>query len=101
MSYAIKGSIMGATVGAGMSKLITLGSANDVDPSFVTVGYSIAGLNRLWFMTVTTVVKKLKGVGTSVAGMNAGVTFASADKTTDVDYMKYLYQKVWVLHLSV
>ena len=33
------------------------------------------------------------GVGTSVAGMNAGVTFASADKTTDVDYMRVSLSK--------
>ena len=32
------------------------------------------------------------GVGTSVAGMN-GVTFASADKTTDVDYMIFIKGK--------
>jgi hypothetical protein len=40
MSYAIKGSILGATVGAGISQIdYTGGSASDVDPSFVTVGY--------------------------------------------------------------
>ena len=44
MSYAAKTSIMGATVAAGVSQ-IDVKSGTDKDPSFVTVGYSIAGLN--------------------------------------------------------
>ena len=96
MSYAIKGSIMGATVGAGMSQIdYTGGSANDVDPSFVTVGYSIAGLNLGYavYDSDNGGEETQMGVGTSVAGMNAGVTFASADKTTDVDYMRVSLSK--------
>ena len=44
MSYAAKTSIMGATVAAGVSQ-IDVKAGTDKDPSFVTVGYSIAGLN--------------------------------------------------------
>ena len=44
MSYAASTTIMGATVAAGVSQ-IDVKTGTDTDPSFVTVGYSIAGLN--------------------------------------------------------
>ena len=44
MSYAAKTTIMGATVAAGVSQIDSK-TGTDKDPSFVTVGYSIAGLN--------------------------------------------------------
>ena len=52
MSYAIKGSVMGLGVAAGVSTINNQGSTADKDPSFVTLSYSIAGLNLGYaFMT--------------------------------------------------
>ncbi len=96
MSYAVKGSIMGATVAAGLSQIdYTGGSANDVDPSFVTAAYSIAGLDLGYAMYDgdNGGEETQMGVGTSVMGMNAGVTFANADLATDVDYMRVSLSK--------
>ena len=46
LSYAASTSIMGATVKAGLSSVDFKAAATaDRDPSFVTVAYSIAGLN--------------------------------------------------------
>ena len=46
MSYAAGTSIMGATIKAGVSQIDYKAAATaDTDPNFVTVGYSIAGLN--------------------------------------------------------
>ena len=96
MSYAIKGSILGATVGAGISQIdYTGGSASDVDPSFVTVGYSIAGLSLGYAMydSDNGMEETQMGVGTSAMGMNIGVTFADKDFTTDTDYMRVSMSK--------
>jgi hypothetical protein len=96
MSYAVKGSIMGATVGAGLSQIsYTGGSTADTDPSFVTVGYSIAGLDLGYavYDGDNGGEETQMGVGTSVMGMNAGVTFATADLATDVDYMRVSLSK--------
>jgi hypothetical protein len=95
MSYAIKGSIMGATVGAGLSQIDYKGTSADVDPSFVTVGYSIAGLNLGYALYDgdNGGEETQMGVGTSAMGMNVGVTFASADLATDVDYTRISLSK--------
>ena len=71
------------------------GSANDVDPSFVTAAYSIAGLDLGYAMYDgdNGGEETQMGVGTSVMGMNAGVTFANADLATDVDYMRVSLSK--------
>ncbi len=95
MSYAAKTSIMGATVAAGVSQIDYNGSTADVDPSFVTVGYSVAGLNLGYALydSDNGMEETQMGVGTSVMGMNAGVTFATKDYTTDTDYMRVSLSK--------
>ena len=94
MSYAAKTSIMGATVAAGVSQ-IDVKSGTDTDPSFVTVGYSIAGLNLGYAVYDSDAGSEetTMGVGTSVAGMDVGVQFASRDYTTDTDYMRVSVNK--------
>ena len=95
MSYAVKGSIMGATVAAGLSQIGYTGGSADTDPSFVTVGYSIAGLDLGYALYDgdNGGEETQMGVGTSLMGMNAGVTFATADLATDVDYMRVSLSK--------
>ena len=91
MSYAAGTSIMGETVKAGVSSIDYIAPATqDVDPSFVTVGYSIAGLNLGYAMydSDNGMEETQMGVGTSAMGMDVGVTFADKDFTTDVDYMR-------------
>ena len=94
MSYAASTSIMGATVAAGVSQ-IDVKSGTDKDPSFVTVGYSIAGLNLGYavYDSDENGDETSMGVGTSVAGMDVGVQFASYDSTTDTDYMRVSVNK--------
>jgi len=94
MSYAAKTTIMGATVAAGVSQ-IDVKSGTDTDPSFVTVGYSIAGLNLGYAVYDSDAGSEetTMGVGTSVAGMDVGVQFASRDYTTDTDYMRVSVNK--------
>ena len=94
MSYAAKTSIMGATVAAGVSQ-IDVKSGTDTDPSFVTVGYSIAGLNLGYAVYDSDAGSEetTMGVGTSVAGLDVGVQFASRDFTTDTDYMRVSVNK--------
>ena len=94
MSYAASTSIMGATVAAGVSQ-IDVKSGTDTDPSFVTVGYSIAGLNLGYAVYDSDAGSEetTMGVGTSVAGMDVGVQFASRDYTTDTDYMRVSVNK--------
>tara|TARA_B100002019_G_scaffold291399_1_gene311497 strand:- start:221 stop:1111 length:891 start_codon:yes stop_codon:yes gene_type:complete len=94
MSYAASTSIMGATVAAGVSQ-IDVKSGTDKDPSFVTVGYSIAGLNLGYALydSDENGDETSMGVGTSVAGMDVGVQFASYDSTTDTDYMRVSVNK--------
>ena len=96
MSYAAGTSIMGATVKAGVSSIDYIAPATaDIDPSFVTVGYSIAGLNLGYAMYDgdNGGEETQMGVGTSAMGMNVGVTFADADLATDVDYMRVSLSK--------
>ena len=94
MSYAAKTSIMGATIAAGVSA-IDVKSGTDSDPSFVTVGYSIAGLNLGYAMydSDTGGEETQMGVGTSGAGFDVGVQFAEHDYTTDTDYMRVSVNK--------
>ena len=96
MSYAAGMSLMGATVKAGVSSIDYIAPATaDIDPSFVTVGYSIAGLNLGYAMYDgdNGGEETQMGVGTSAMGMNVGVTFADADLATDVDYMRVSLSK--------
>ena len=94
MSYAAKTTIMGATVAAGVSA-IDVKTGTDSDPNFVTVGYSIAGLNLGYavYDSDTGGEETSMGVGTSVAGMDVGVQFAEHDFTTDTDYMRVSVNK--------
>ena len=95
MSFAASTSIMGASVAAGVSQIDRKGTGVDQDPSFVTVGYSIAGLNLGYAVYDSDAGSEetTMGVGTSVAGMDVGVQFASRDYTTDTDYMRVSVNK--------
>ena len=95
MSYAAGTSIMGATVKAGVSQIDYKGTTADVDPSFVTVAYSIAGLNLGYALydSDNGMEETQMGVCTSAMGMNVGVTFAEKDFTTDTDYMRVSLSK--------
>jgi len=99
MSYAAGTTIMGATVKAGLSQIDykagAVAGTVDVDPSFVTVAYSIAGLNLGYAMydSDNGMEETQMGVGTSAMGMNVGVTFATKDYTTDTDYMRVSLSK--------
>ena len=96
MSYAAKTSIMGASIAAGVSQIDYKSAATaDKDPSFVTVGYSIAGLNLGYavYDSDENGEETTMGVGTSVAGMDVGVQFASYDAATDTDYMRVSLNK--------
>ena len=95
MSYAASTSIMGASVAAGVSQIDRKGTGVDQDPSFVTVGYSIAGLNLGYavYDSDTNGEETSMGVGTSVMGMDVGVQFASYDSATDTDYMRVSVNK--------
>tara|TARA_B100001027_G_scaffold44477_1_gene28812 strand:- start:559 stop:1443 length:885 start_codon:yes stop_codon:yes gene_type:complete len=94
MSYAAKTSIMGASIAAGVSQIDSK-SGTDTDPSFVTVGYSIAGLNLGYAVYDSDggSEETTMGVGTSVAGLDVGVQFAERDYTTDTDYMRVSVNK--------
>tara|TARA_B100002051_G_scaffold241860_1_gene246658 strand:+ start:1069 stop:2040 length:972 start_codon:yes stop_codon:yes gene_type:complete len=95
MSFAAKGSIMGATIAAGVSQIDYKGTTQDKDPNFLTVGYSIAGLNLGYavYDSDDGSEETHMGVGTSVAGMDVGVQFADRDFTTDTDYMRVSVNK--------
>tara|TARA_A100001011_G_scaffold125746_1_gene132641 strand:+ start:6981 stop:7979 length:999 start_codon:yes stop_codon:yes gene_type:complete len=90
MSYAASTTIMGLTVKGGMSQIDNKGATADTDPSFMTAAYSIAGLDLGYAMYDgdNGGEETQMGVGTSLMGMNVGVTFASADLATDVDYTR-------------
>jgi len=99
MSYAASTSIMGASIAAGMSS-IDYAATNwdrpaDIEPSFVTVGYSIAGLNLgyAFYDGDNGQEETQMGVGTSVAGMNVGIQFADLDATTDKEMMEVQVSK--------
>ena len=95
MSYATKGSFMGATIAAGMSSIDYAGATADKDPNFVTVSYSLAGLDLGYGMYDGDDGNEetQMGVGTSMAGMNVGVQFADLDATTDKDMMRVSVSK--------
>jgi hypothetical protein len=94
MSYAAKTSIMGASIAAGVSQ-IDVKSGTDKDPNFMTVGYSIAGLNLGYavYDSDDGSEETHMGVGTSMAGLDVGVQFADRDFTTDTDYMRVSVNK--------
>ena len=91
---------MGASIAAGVSSIDRKapGSA-DQDPSFVTVGYSIAGLNLGYGQyddddAATNGEETSMGVNTDMMGMTVGVTFAERDTSTvDTDYTLYSLSK--------
>ncbi len=95
MSYAVKGSMMGATIAAGLSTIDYRGTTADVDPSFVTVGYSLAGMSLGYAMYDgdNGVEETQYGVGTSMAGMDVGVQFVSQDNTSDTDMTRVSVSK--------
>ncbi len=92
MSYAASTSIMGATVKAGVSQIDykTTAGGTDIDPSFVTVAYSLAGLSLGYALYDgdNGGEETQMGVGTTLMGMSVGATFATADLTKDVDYTR-------------
>ena len=96
MSYAVGTSIMGANVKAGISQIdYKPGMGTDHDPSFVTVSYSIAGLNLGYGMydSDNGSEETTMGVGTSMGGFDMGIQFASLDATTDTDMMEVSINK--------
>ena len=91
MSYAASGSIMGATIKAGLSSIDFKDTSTvDRDPTFVTVAYSLAGLNLGYavYDSDNGTEETQMGVGTSMMGMDVGVTIAESDAATDVDFMR-------------
>ena len=87
-SIAAKGSFMGATVAAGVSSIDYISAATaDLDPSFVTVGYSLAGLNLGYaaYDGDNGTDETQFGVGTSMGGFDLGATFADADMGSAAD----------------
>ena len=91
ISMAASTSIMGASIKAGLTQLDPT-SGTSADPSFVTVSYSMAGLSLGYAMYDTDVASTGEetqfGVGTSLMGMDAGITFAENDtNSVDTDYM--------------
>ena len=89
MSYAASTSIMGATVKAGVSQIdYKAAGTADIDPSFVTVGYSLAGLSLGYALYDgdNGGEETQMGVGTSLMGMDVGVTFMDHDAATDTEY---------------
>ena len=96
MSYAVSGSMMGATVKAGVSSIDYKDTSTaDVDPSFVTVSYSVAGLNLGYGMydNDSGSEETTMGVGTSMGGFDMGIQFADLDATTDKDMMEISINK--------
>ena len=95
MSYVVGTSIMGASIKAGVSSVGYKDSTQDVDPSFVTVSYSVAGLNLGYGMydNDNGVEETTMGVGTSMGGFDLGVQFADLDAGTDQDMMEVSINK--------
>jgi hypothetical protein len=85
-SAAVKGSVMGVSVAAGV-----VDQADDAnDDSFVTLGYSIGGVN-LGYGNYDSDVddSTAMSVTTSVAGMTVGYRFDDLDAATDNDMSTY------------
>jgi hypothetical protein len=85
-SAAIKGSLMGVSIAAGV-----VDQADDAnDDSFVTLGYSIGGVN-LGYGNYDSDVddSTAMSVTTSVAGMTVGYRFDDLDAATDNDMSTY------------
>jgi len=89
MSYAVSGSILGLSLAGGISQIDNKGATADSDPSFVTAGYSLGGINLGYaiYDSDGTSEETQLGANTSLMGMTVGVTFAQDDNTTDTDYM--------------
>jgi hypothetical protein len=89
-SAAVSGSIMGVSIAAGV-----VDQANDAnDDSFVTLGYSIGGVN-LGYGNYDSDVddSTAMSVTTSVAGMTVGYRFDDLDASTDNDMSTYSISK--------
>jgi hypothetical protein len=89
-SVAVKGSIMGLSIAAGV-----VDQANDAnDDSFMTLGYSIGGVN-LGYGNYDSDVddSTAMSVTTSVAGMTVGYRFDDLDAATDNDMSTYSIKK--------
>ena len=95
MSYVVGTSIMGASIKAGVSSIDYKDTTTDVDPSFMTVSYSIAGLNLGYGMydNDNGSEETTMGVGTSMGGYDMGIQFASLDASTDSDMMEVSINK--------
>ena len=78
------------TIDEGLKVDFDLDFETDIDPSFVTVAYSLAGLNLGYAMYDgdNGGEETQMGVGTSMMGLDVGITFATADLATDVDYTR-------------
>ena len=79
MSYAASGSVAGLSIAAGV---VDTGTAND--DTFVTLGYSIAGIG-IGYGNYDSDVDTLTAVSvvTDVAGMTVGLRYDDLDATTD------------------
>jgi hypothetical protein len=89
-SVAVKGSIMGLSIAAGV-----VDQANDAnDDSFMTLGYSIAGVN-LGYGNYDSDVddSTAMSITTNVAGMTVGYRFDDLDAATDNDMSTYSIKK--------
>ena len=95
MSYATKGSFMGATIAAGLSQIDMNGSSADTDPNFVTVSYSLAGMDLGYAVYDNDAGSEetQMGIGTTMAGMSVGVGFYDLDAATDSDKMRVSVSK--------
>jgi hypothetical protein len=84
-SAAVKGSLMGVSIAAGVVDQV---GAND--DSFVTLGYSIGGVGIGYGMYDSDVDESTAiSVTTSVAGMNVGYRFDDLDASTDNNMSTY------------
>ena len=86
-SIAAKGSLMGATVAAGVASVDNKGATADTDANFVTVAYSLAGMNLGYaaYDSDAGTDETQLGVGMSMGGFDMGVTFADADMGAAAD----------------
>ena len=104
-SIAATGSIMGVSLAAGVSSInrknttADPGYIADQDPSFVTVGYSIAGISLGYASydyddSSTNGEETQMGVGTTLMGMSVGATFGEEDTSgVDTDYTLFSVSK--------